>query len=189
MYTSTHFEFADEAAVRRLIDRHGLAILVSMGAQGFDATHCPVLFDPDVPDRMIGHLARPNQHWRRISDGDRVLAIFRGPDAYISPKVYIEDPDVPTWNYVAAHVHGTWRKADDDNERTRILDLTVRHFEATLGLDWKMDVLAADLIRSLTRGTVGFVLTDLHVEAADKSSQDKCPVDRKAVEDHLKKAS
>lgn len=186
MYTSTHYEFEDEAAIRRLIDRHGLAALVSVGANGLEATHCPVLFDPAAPERMIGHLARPNQHWRRISDGDRILTIFRGPDAYISPKVYTEEPDVPTWNYIAAHVHGTWRKADDQKERSRILDLTVRHFEESLGMGWQMDVLNQDLINSLTRGTVGFVLTDLRIEAADKSSQDKCPIDRSAVENFLK---
>ncbi len=185
MYTSTHFAFDDLDATRDHVARHGLAALVSTGPDGLEATHCPILFDPDAPDRMIGHLARPNPHWRRIADGARVLAVFRGPDAYISPTVYVAEPDVPTWNYAAVHVHGTWHKMDDGAGRDRILDLTVRHYEALLGGDWSTDALDPALVTSLTRGTVAFTLSDLRIEAADKASQDKCPADKAAVMSHL----
>ncbi len=53
---------------------------------------------------LTGHWARPNPQWRDI-ESQRVLFMFQGPHAYISPRWYADTTkQVPTWNYVAAHV-------------------------------------------------------------------------------------
>src|SRR4029079_11833976 len=60
---------------------------------------------------LRGHLARGNPQWRELSSDVDALAIFVGPEAYISPSLYEEKrltgKVVPTWNYVTAQVHGT----------------------------------------------------------------------------------
>ena len=52
---------------------------------------------------LHGHLAKPNPHWKEWNDGDRVLAIFHGGDAYVSPFCYEAEQAVPTWNYAVVH--------------------------------------------------------------------------------------
>jgi predicted FMN-binding regulatory protein PaiB len=41
-----------------------------------------------------------------LASGVGVLAVFHGPHGYVSPSVYVEQPSVPTWNYVVVHARG-----------------------------------------------------------------------------------
>jgi transcriptional regulator len=125
MYQPAHgkFEVDDPAAL--LVDLSAVvpATLVTHGAGGFRATILPMLFDRDEgPHGMLrGHLARGNPQWREIeasfaAGGDKAgeaLAIFDGPDAYVSPAWYEEKrltgKVVPTWNYVPSRRTGRSR--------------------------------------------------------------------------------
>ena len=55
------------------------------------------------------------------------LAIFHGPQGYITPSWYEAKREtgkvVPTWNYVAIHAYGTLETFDDAD---RLLDLVTR---------------------------------------------------------------
>ena len=94
-----------------------------------DATFLPVLWEGD---RLVGHLARANAHWRRIVDGSPALAIVTGPDAYVSPSWYATKAEhgkvVPTWNYSVVHLRGS-AVVHDDAEwvRSLVTRLTDRH--------------------------------------------------------------
>ena len=123
MYQPAHgkFEVEDPAALLAELCARVPATLVTHGADGFRASILPMLFDrDDGPHGMLrGHLARGNPHWREIeasieAGGDgagEALAIFDGPDAYVSPALYEEKrltgKVVPTWNYVTVQAHGT----------------------------------------------------------------------------------
>src|SRR5512138_2265024 len=123
MYQPAHrrFEVQDPAAELAELCAHVPATLVTHGRDGFRASILPMLFEPaDGPHGMLrGHLARGNPQWREIeaslADGGEgageALAIFEGPDAYVSPAWYEEKrltgKVVPTWNYVMVQVHCT----------------------------------------------------------------------------------
>ena len=123
MYQPAHgkFEVEDPAALLGELCAVVPATLVTHGPLGFRASILPMLFDrDDGPHGMLrGHLARGNPQWREIeasigAGGDgagEALAIFDGPDAYVSPAWYEEKrltgKVVPTWNYVTVQVHGT----------------------------------------------------------------------------------
>lgn len=74
---------------------HVPATLVTRGPDGFRATILPMLFDPDDGPHgtLRGHVARGNPQWRAVEaelagggeGAGRALALFDGPDAYISP--------------------------------------------------------------------------------------------------------
>lgn len=187
LFTSRHFRETDASAIRALIDIHGLAALVSQGDDGLRATHLPMLFDPLAPrgDRLIGHMARANPHWRRIPEGARVLAIFQGANAYVTPSIYVEEEDVPTWNYTAVHVRGIYRHAHEAVENRRILEATVAHFERHIGSGWEMSTINQDLVETYARGTAAFSIEITSIEAATKMSQDKCAADAEAVGRHF----
>jgi predicted FMN-binding regulatory protein PaiB len=123
MYQPAHGKFEVEDAAAYLAELCAVvpATLVTHGPGGFRATILPMLFDGDQgPHGMLrGHLARGNPQWREIeasvaAGGDgagEALAIFDGPDAYISPAWYEEKrltgKVVPTWNYATVQAHGT----------------------------------------------------------------------------------
>lgn len=187
LFTSRHFRETDVSAIRSLIDIHGLAALVSFGDDGLRATHLPMLFDPLAPkgDRLIGHMARANAHWRRVPEGAQVLAIFQGANAYVTPSIYVVEEDVPTWNYCAVHVRGIYRHVHDSVETRRILEATVAHFEQHIGSGWDISAIDQELVESYARGTAAFSLEITSIEAATKMSQDKCAADAKAVGQHF----
>lgn len=184
MYTSTSFAMADARDMRAAIERHGLATLVSHSPSGgLQATAVPVLFDPaDLSGKtLISHMARANPHWRAIADGDDVLLLFRGPDAYVSPGHYRAEEDVPTWNYSAVQVHGVFRHVRDATENRRVLSRTVEHFESRLGTGWRLTDISETVVEAYSRGTASFSIAIRSMQAAAKMSQDKLREDVEAV--------
>ncbi len=115
MYQPAHhrFEVGDPAALLAELAAVGPATLVTLGSDDLRVSILPMLFDPnDGPSGTLrGHLARPNPQWRDIALDIQALAIFNGPDAYVSPAWYEEmrrtGKVVPTWNYVTVHAYGS----------------------------------------------------------------------------------
>jgi transcriptional regulator len=123
MYIPTLFQQSDRSALLALMRSHSFATLVSAGPAAPTASHLPLLVDEHDGQLVLrGHMARANPQWREHPL--RVLAIFSGPHAYISPTWYDAEDTVPTWDYLSVHAEGTLRLYDDD--------LSVRSFFADL---------------------------------------------------------
>ncbi len=167
------------------IRRTGLATLVTMTADGLIASHVPMLLDaePAPHGTLIGHLARPNPQARGAIG--EALAIFRGPDAYITPSWYETKRQtgkvVPTWNYVAIHAYGPIAFFDD-RERLRdvVTRLTERH-EAAREEPWAVDDAPTDFVQGMLNGIVGFALPIARLEGKWKMSQNRPAGDRAGV--------
>jgi transcriptional regulator len=166
------------------IRRSGLATLVTLTGDGLIASHVPMLLDaePAPYGTLIGHLARPNPQARGAVPGVQALAIFQGPDAYITPSWYETKRQtgkvVPTWNYVTIHAYGEV-EFFDDRERLRdvVTRLTERQ-EATRAEPWAVTDAPADFIDSMLRGIVGFALPIVRLEGKWKMSQNRPMEDR-----------
>ncbi len=119
MYIPAHFESPDLEATHQLMKDYPLATLVTMGVNGMEANHIPLHFstEPLSPGTLRGHVARANPMWRHLVPEVEVLAIFHGPEAYISPSWYARKKQdgkvVPTWNYAVVHVYGKLQIKDD----------------------------------------------------------------------------
>jgi predicted FMN-binding regulatory protein PaiB len=114
LYMPPHFRVDDRAALARFMDENGFATLVSHAAGGLSVSHVPLLVEAEGDAlRLLGHVARNNDHWRALEAADEVLAIFHGPHAYVSPTWYAQHPSVPTWNYAVVHAHGKARLMDE----------------------------------------------------------------------------
>ena len=114
LYMPPHFHVEDRAALVAFMEANGFATLVSHGAGGLSVSHVPLLVEADGQElRLLGHVARNNEHWRALEGADEVLAIFHGPHAYVSPTWYAQHPSVPTWNYAVVHAHGKARLMDE----------------------------------------------------------------------------
>src|SRR5437660_6848320 len=88
-------------------------------------SHLPVHVANDNGDSSVTvrfHVASGNQFAERLTDGSKVVVIFRGPDGYISSRWY-DHENVPTWNYVAVHMQGTVTPMAEADLRLHILEL------------------------------------------------------------------
>jgi transcriptional regulator len=144
MYLPKQFEETRVAVLHELIRAHPLGALVTLTPGGIEANHIPFEVDPEPAPlgTLRGHIARANPLWRDFSPDAPALAIFQGPDAYISPSWYatkkITGKVVPTWNYAVVHARGVLRFIDDrDWLRAFVEKLTHRH-ETRRRAPWKV---------------------------------------------------
>jgi transcriptional regulator len=187
MYTPPAFATDDPDIIAGIIRATRLPILVSAGPAGIEATHLPLMYQPDPAPhgRLVGHLSRANRQWHALRDGAAVMAIFQAHDFYVSPGWYETKREtgkvVPTWNYEAVHLHGTIEIVEDAVRLREIVTaLTDRH-EATRSEPWHVADAPADYLAAQFKGIVGVVMTVASVIAKRKLSQNRPAADRLGV--------
>src|SRR5437870_9970841 len=177
MYLPTHFEETRVQVLHALIGAHPLGALVAMTGAGLDANHIPFEIDPEPAPfgTLRGHVARANSIWRDSSPDVSALAIFHGPDAYISPSWYPAKQEtgkvVPTWNYAVVHAHGPLRIIDDKAWlRDFVTKLTNRH-EADRRDPWHVTDAPADYIDTMLEAIIGLEIPITRLVGKWKMSQ------------------
>jgi transcriptional regulator len=191
MYNPSGFAINDLTELQQQILDTRLAMVVTCGEQGLQASHLPLLFNPEQGPNgtLYGHFARGNPQWKELQDGAEALVIFAGADAYVSPGFYPSKAEhgkaVPTWNYVAVHAYGT---AEVFTGADRLLDLvsalTDRH-EAGRAHPWKVTDAPADYIDGMLKAIVGFALPIQRLQGKRKLSQNRSTADIAGVREGL----
>lgn len=188
MYVPPAFREVRPQAIHALIEAHPLALLVSTGENGPTANPVPMLLDPSA-GALRCHLARANGQIGELRAAQaarrEVLAVFQGPQAYISPGWYASKAEhgrvVPTWNYLIVQVRGVPRVIDDaDWLRGQVGALTDRH-EAGLADPWSVGDAPDGFVAAQLRGIVGLELPLTRVTGKWKASQNRPTADRAGV--------
>lgn len=191
MYVPKHFREDDLPTLHAVIRAAGLATLVSPTPDGLLATHLPLLLDADQGPfgTLIGHVARGNPHGG-VDPAAESLAIFQGPDGYVTPSWYAAKREtgkvVPTWNYVAVHAYGSVEVLDDPD---RLLDivtrLTNRH-ESARPAPWAVSDAPADFVAGMLKGIRGIAMRITRIEGKAKLSQNRPAGDPQLVIEGLR---
>lgn len=191
MYTPSSFAIDDLQDLHQQILATRLAVLVTHGEQGLQASHIPLLLDAEQGPHgtLYGHLAKANPQWKELQNGAEALVIFAGADAYVSPGFYPAKAEhgkvVPTWNYVAVHAYGVAEVfTDADRLHDLVSALTDRH-EASRAQPWKVTDAPADYIDGMLRAIVGFALPIERLEGKRKLSQNRSAADIAGVREGL----
>jgi transcriptional regulator len=191
MYTPSAFAITDLHELQQQILGTRLALLVTHGEQGLQASHLPLLLNTDEGPNgtLYGHFAKANPQWKELQNGAEALVIFAGADAYVSPGFYPSKAEhgkvVPTWNYVAVHAYGTAEVfTDADRLLTLVSALTDRH-EAGSAQPWKVADAPADYIDGMLKAIVGFALPIQRLEGKRKLSQNRNTADIAGVREGL----
>ena len=172
MYNPSTFAETDQRKLHEFIELHGFATLLLQTSDELTASHIPLLLDRDSGPHgcLIGHMAKANSQWTQ-ADGRKSLAIFHGPHAYISPTWYESVNVVPTWNYVAVHVSGTFRLDDTRSRRLEIVSQFVDYYESTMESPWSLHDQDVHYIDRLLDAIVGFRIDIEHLEGKWKLNQ------------------
>jgi transcriptional regulator len=171
MYTPSQFTTNDLSWLDWFAEQFPFGTLISQVEGAPFATHLPVLYRRENDQAILtGHWARPNAQWRGIED-QQVLFMFQGPHTYVSPRWYADTPkQVPTWNYVAAHVYGKIRLVEGGEELERIVVSLADRFETGAETPWRLaDADPAN--RARLKGIVGFELRSDSVQIKLKLNQ------------------
>jgi transcriptional regulator len=181
LYQPPHFAVGQRDFALELMRRHPLATIVSAAASGEPmVSHAPLVPDVRGEDLALhGHLAKPNPHWKQWTDGDRVLAIFHGGDAYVSPSRYEVEQAVPTWNYVVVHAACAVTLWHDADAKERVLKALIDAHDVPYRRRW--DELDIEWREQMKGGIVAFDLAVERLDVKFKLSQNRSLADRAGV--------
>ena len=191
LYNPLQFRQDDVGALHAAIREHGFGTLVTLGAGGLEASHVPMLIEPAPAPygTLVGHVAKANPQWRSARPDVPALAMFLGPNAYITPAWYPTKQEsgkvVPTWNYTAIHGSGTLTFFEDSERLLRLVTRLTEHHEAGRTQPWAVSDAPADYVQGMLKGIVGFELALTRLEGKWKMSQNRPADDRAGVVEGL----
>ena len=123
--------------------------------------------------------------WKTLSDTVESVAVFRGPQTYISPNWYPSKRQhgkvVPTWDYAVVHAHGRPRFTEDAAWLLgNVSELTDRH-ESAQTRRWKVADAPRDFIEKMLAAIVGIEIPITRIQGKWKVSQNRPRADRHGV--------
>jgi transcriptional regulator len=180
-YQPRHFNVTDTAHALAVIRAHPFATIVSVRDGEPQFTHAPLVArEMEGGVVLLGHVAKANAHWQHWESGAPMTAIFHGPDAYISPSLYVTRESVPTWNYIVVHAHGTPTITHDTAAKERILKALIDQHDPPYRAFWDTEL--SEEFRERHKGhIVGFEMRVTRLEAKFKISQNRLVTDRAGV--------
>ena len=179
MYIPQAFEETDVEVMHGLIRARPLATLVTLSSNGLNANHIPLhLSESPAPfGALWGHVARANPILDDLAKDVEALAVFHGPDTYITPSWYATKPEtgrvVPTWNYVVVHAYGYLRVVDDPVWLRTQLDALTTQSEAPFAEPWAVSDAPEEFIERLKGAIVGVEMVITRLQGKWKVSQNQ----------------
>ena len=186
-YSPPPFEETRLPVLHELIRRHPFGALVVVAGAELAAVHIPFLLHPGPGGlgTLHGHVARANPVWKHFGGAAEALAIFQGPEAYITPSWYpgkqTDGRVVPTWNYAIVHVHGSPRAITEPSWLEEHVSQLSAAQEAGQPQPWQVSDAPPEYIARLIHGIVGIEIPISKIEGKWKLSQNHSRADQLAV--------
>lgn len=189
MYEPPHFVEDRVDVMHALIVSHPLGLLICNGDDGPIANPIPFMVIPAgaTQGKLVAHVAKANQVWQTINASPEtpVLAVFQGPQAYVTPNWYATKREtakvVPTWNYCIVQARGAAKIIDDrDWLHNQVSALTNRH-EQNQPKPWSVDDAPERFMEMQLKAIIGLEIEITSLTGKWKMSQNKPDSDRQAV--------
>ena len=203
MYPPAYFSDTELEAALEIAGEAKFATIVVINGGSILPVHVPVSLLPrdawhasQCPE-FVGHVVTNNPLFDILNKSDwPATVIFQPAEGYVSPAIYAEKRRsgrvVPTWNYVAAHFHGSLHLEQGDGALENILKTQIADYEGAVGGTWTMDDAPADYIAKMSSAIAGFSVVVENWKTIRKLSQNK-PDERRNVapwlDDHALPAS
>ncbi|MFM7332162.1 MAG: FMN-binding negative transcriptional regulator, partial [Brachymonas sp.] len=141
MYQPPQFKAKDNAQAARIMREHPLASLISCDDEGLSfVSHVPLHLLQTGEDatqwKLLGHVAKPNPHWKYLAARPQAVVTFMGPQAYMSPKVYPDLARVPTWSYLAVHAVVRAKLLEGEQAKDALLKQLIADHEPSYAQQW-----------------------------------------------------
>jgi transcriptional regulator len=172
MYIPEIYKNENQEEILDFIQKNSFGILVNHSLGVISATHIPL--ELEIRDNskqfLVGHISKENPQWYNFEKDNTVLAIFSGPQTYISPSWY-DHENVPTWNYVAVHIYGKIKIIEGQKVYESLKQL-VDKYESKVENPTKIEDYSKKTMLQV-RGIVAFEIEITNIQAVKKMSQNR----------------
>lgn len=188
MHIQPIFSIQKHSDLHTLIRAYPLATLFSVA--GADANLLPLYLQEDGANgRLSGHLAKDHSLLRTTPEGSAVTIVFQSPNAYISPRWYVNGQRsgrlAPSWNYVAVQVRGNIRFLRDNQWMiSHLTKLTVSQ-ESGRKDSWSINEISPEFLENASERLVGFEVDIVEMIGKRFLSQQRTEADRISLIRHL----
>jgi transcriptional regulator len=190
MYVPKPFRVDELSEIYKMMRAARLANFITAGPDGLIATPLPLFLVEEEGDKgvLYGHLAKANPQWKTPVIGE-AMAIFMGPDAYITPSWYASKREtgavVPTWNYIAVHAYGPVEFFEDEDRLRDAVTRLTNLYEHPRTEPWAVTDAPEPFVRAQLRGITGVRMPITRLEGKSKMSQTRNAQDRAGVAEGL----
>jgi len=187
MYVPSHFSEDRLPLQHALIRERPFALLISSDSEGILANPLPFVLDAAASKlgTLVTHMARGNEQWRRLHESRDVLVVFRGDDAYVSPRWYPSTAETgrvaPTWNYVMVQATGRPRVIHEKAWLRGQIEALTRLKEGCTSGAWSPEMAPPDYHEAMLNGIVGVEIEIASITGKWKASQNRSEKDRMGV--------
>jgi len=181
MYKLSHFTETDMQKIKEIMLHYPFALISGTGTDGFPvATQLPV----DTIHRgdelfLRGHLMKDTDHHLAFEKNNRVMAVFTGPQHYISASWYVKKKVASTWNYISIQAKGIIQFLDF-SETIKILEEITDKYE-NKDSPASFSQLEKPYVLELANYVVGFEIKIEHLENVFKLSQNHSVETQKSI--------
>lgn len=190
MHIQVLFAVQERPALHALMRRYPLATVFCSTPAGMDAHLLPLFLCEAAGGACLqGHVARTHALWTETAPDTDVLVVFQSPNAYISPRWYVNGQHsgrlAPSWNYAAVQVRGRIRFVDDPAWLLAHLAALTAAQENERPHPWALADAAPEFVQQAAQRLVGFEIEMLELTGKRFLSQQRTPADRRSVVAHL----
>jgi transcriptional regulator len=186
MYIPTYYQEKDEHKLIEFMEANNFALIINSFNNVPIATHLPFVIEKrENKIFLVSHMARANPQWETFTK-DEILVVFQGPHAYVSPKHYEKQQNVPTWNYIAVHAYGKPRIINEPQEVVSLMERTINTFEKDFFKQWKD--LSSEYVNGMLKAIVAFEIEVTKLEGKFKLSQNKTKTEQQNIINSLEKS-
>jgi transcriptional regulator len=184
MYEPALFRVEEKAELVAFLRAYPLGLLIAHGEQATSADLVPFLVD-DGATNLRAHVAQANPLAQSLAARQKVLVVFCGPQAYVSPGHYPCKAQhgrvVPTWNYTMAQASGPAQLREEPEWiAAQITELTAQQ-EAARAKPWAPADAPENYIAAQMRAIVGIEIEIEDLRGKYKLSQNRSEPDRQGV--------
>ena len=186
MYIPSFNQFPNQQEAISFMQRYSFATIVTVKDGVPSATHLPFIVK-EIDEKVVisSHFAKANPQSADIIN-NKALVIFTEPHAYISPKNYEKETNVPTWNYLAVHAYGNCMLLDGEENKAALLKETISYYEADYLKQYES--LPDDYKQKMMKGIVAFQIIVDDLQAKKKLSQNRTEKEQENIIEDLGKS-
>lgn len=191
MYLQSQFEETRVDVLHELVRAHPLAAFVAVVDGEITVEHMPFLLSAEAAPYGVlrSHIPRGNPVRHALTGELEAVAIFQGPEAYVTPSWYPSKREhgrvVPTWNYAVVHARGCPRIVDDAGWLRDHLTALTDSQESGETSPWKVSDAPEEFTERMIARLVGVEMPIESMTGKWKVSQNRPENDRKGVADGL----
>lgn len=190
MHIQAPFAVTDTEELHQFMRDYPLATTVVAQGGGLEVNLLPLELSTKGPlGTLSGHVARTHSLWAERPKECEITVIFQSPNAYISPRWYVNGQssrrNAPSWNYVAVQARGLLRFIEGTDWMAAHLSTLTDAQEDKRAQPWSIAEASPEFLYQTVQRLVGFEI-EIHDLVGKKFlSQQRTEADRTSLVSNL----